>query len=358
MTRRAWMLILITAVCTTALPGCAPTTHSLLQGNSGAEDRIHAVQPSVPVGNVQSDGTEETEFTGPRQPVGQVAWPASQLDQNSGSNRQAALLPGWRVPEFEGPPPVLQPQDWQAPTLAQQVGLPALGDPVVPQAIVVETRAAPEPDAVMALRSLLQNQSIQAVKCLEKYDPATQELLMRLLPAVALISEKGSIDKLSAVERGALDDQMKGLLLSLHALTDLTIDKMCLCECIASNGTFKPQRQGYAYQPRELVQVFLLLRNLTSAQRDDGYYVTALHGKVSLKDATGEVWSLDFRGREQPLISATACYDCYRPYDFYVPVVPPGHYTLIIEIADETRPGRRLARKSVDFTVAAPVSHQ
>ena len=359
MTRRAWMLILSTAVCTTALPGCAPTTQSLLQGGSGAEDRggNHPAQPPVPVGNLQSGSAEETEFTGPGQPAGQVAWPASQLEP-SGGNRQAVLLPGWRVPEFEGPPPVLQPRDWQAPTLAQQVGLPALGDPVVPQAVIVETKAAPEPDAVMALRSLLQNQSIQAVKCPEKYDPATQELLMRLLPAVALISEKGSVDKLNAAERGALDDQMKGLLLSLHALTDLTIDKMCLCEWIASNGTFKPQRQGYAYQPRELVQVVLLLRNLTSAQRDDGYYVTALHGKVSLKDATGEVFGFDFTGHEQPFISATACYDCYRPYDFYVPMVPPGHYTLTVEVADETRPGRHQARKSMDFTVAAPTARQ
>jgi hypothetical protein len=209
----------------------------------------------------------------------------------------------------------------------------------------------------MALRMLLANQSAQAVKCLESYDRPSQELLMRLLPAVALISEKGSVNKLNSAERGALDDQITGLVASLHALSDLTIEKMCLCEVIDRDGRFRPQREGYAYQVGELVQVYLLLRNLASVARD-GYYTTVLHGKVILMDATGQVWDHDFRERERPLVSATACYDCYRPYDFYVPNVPPGHYTLTLEVADETRATRRVARKSIEFMVAPQTTRQ
>jgi hypothetical protein len=86
------------------------------------------------------------------------------------------------------------------------------------------------------------------------------------------------------------------------------------------------------------------------------YYTTRLNGTISIRDRQGQpVWSYNYRKKELPLQSREPRSDCYRCYEFYVPAsVPPGKYTLTIEIVDETCQPHRVAQKSVDFHVAAP----
>jgi hypothetical protein len=362
MPRRAWVLMASAVFSATTLPACAPTSQNLLKTTSNDNRPIPVAGPASavqPNSGVMS-GLEESDTTGPQQSGIRASEQWVQLaNRNTSDVRLAPLPAGWRLPEYEGPPSVLQPLDWQARAPSDQASLPSLGNPTFVETPISDSSQpqAPEPDAILALRMLLANQSAQAVKCLETYDRPTQELLMRLLPAVALITEKGSVSQLTNAERGALDVQLQGLLVSLHAMSDLTIDKLVLCDLIDRDGRFVPQREGYVYQVGELVQVYLLLRNVASELRD-GYYVTVLHGKVSLKDAQGQGWDHDFREWEKPLKTATASFDCYRPYDFYVPHVPPGRYTLTFEVTDETHAPRRVARKSIEFTVAARGSKQ
>ncbi len=230
-----------------------------------------------------------------------------------------------------------------------------------PPPLVGQKPSTPPPDEplVGALSCLLKKQLAEALTKLQRYDPATQEQLMRLLPAVVLLGEKG-VDGLAPAEAAALQEQVQQVLVALRNRNGLIIDKMCLCEHIAGFGQFKALPEDHAFQAGtsrqagDWVQIYVELRNIASEQQGT-YYTTALNGTVSLNDGQGKpIWTYNYRQREQPLRSSMPRSDCYRAYDFYVPAVPPGRYTLTFEVVDETRQPHRTAKRSVDFVVAGP----
>ena len=77
---------------------------------------------------------------------------------------------------------------------------------------------------------------------------------------------------------------------------------------------------------------------------------------MSISDGQGQKppWIYNYRGRENPVPSLTPRSDCYQVYDFSVRAMPPGRYTLTLDIVDESREPFRKASKSVEFVVGPP----
>jgi hypothetical protein len=354
MMQRAWILTLAGGLFTALLSGCATSNGGLCSIFRSDERPPGHVENTI----VQPQYLPESND---RRPPGDPGHLQS-LNKNTEFDWQLSEPPaGQRVPELMNPPQVLPPRTPPEPT-----------DPVVPQPPGLEPTVSQafgpalprdldenQEPVVRALACLLANRPVEAVKILLKCPAANQEALMRLLSIAAVLKDK-SIDTLSPGDAATLQEQVQGLLLILRSRSDLVIDKMCLCERIDGYGQYTPKREGYAFkggtgrQAGELVNVYIELRNMTSQLRER-YYTTVLNGTVWVRDSQGAlVWSYNYRKREQPLQSLMPRSDCYRSYDFFVPSMPPGKYTLTIEVVDETCQPHRVAQKSVEFNVAAP----
>jgi len=254
------------------------------------------------------------------------------------------------------PPPDAPPPDGPRPDLPRSDGPPAI------QPVVAEKPAPPRSEPLLdALRCMLDNHPDEALQHLKHYDAATQELFIRLLPPMALLSHK-TLDKLSPPEVAALHEQLQGLITALRPRTELTIGKMCFCEWIKSYGVYKPVAADHVFQagtsgqPGELVQLYVELQNFCSERREP-YHETRLSSVVELFDKSGKpAWYYRFDDRKQPFRSLSPLHDFFNNYSFHLPRdVPPGTYTLTITVVDETLPDQpRSAKKSLSMTVRAP----
>jgi hypothetical protein len=350
MTRRTWLLILGASMGLCALPGCRATVPATAD-SCNHEDRIQVtVAGGLVVKQGQGGMPEQSELNPPQRPEMESS-PYHPIPTIPVAARvqPKELPPGQRVPEREGPPPLLDPLQPPQPTLDWSQ---RFQQPVQTEAPKIQCDSPVKDEAVVAaLKAYLLKQPAKSLQCLEGYDQTRQQMLIQILPIVALIAEK-PLSQMDTAEVMSIEAQLQRLSAPLHSRTDLVIDKVCLCEQIDGYGVITPRREGRPFQPSEFVQVYVELRNIAPELRD-GYFIAALHGKVTITDQQGTpVWSFDYRQKEQPLKAGWPRYDCYRVYDFYVPDrMQRGHYTLTVEITDETRSPRRVAKKSVDFQV-------
>ncbi|MBI3407391.1 MAG: hypothetical protein HY040_03420 [Planctomycetes bacterium] len=213
---------------------------------------------------------------------------------------------------------------------------------------------------VEAMRCILANQHQKAIKHLEAYEPETQEVFIRLLPVMAILSKQG-LDRLTSPEIATLVDQLKGLMVVLRPRMEFVIDKMCCCDWIKSYGIYNPLPEGHGFSATtparhgDVVHLYVELRNFASELRG-GAYETILSSSLEIRPAYADpeskpIWFKHFTDRKTPLRSRTLLTDYYNHYVFFVPPLPPGNYTLVLQIADETRPERRVARKELEFRV-------
>jgi hypothetical protein len=231
--------------------------------------------------------------------------------------------------------------------------------PPPPQPVVAIPETAKREPLAEAIECILANRHDEAVRHLQVYDPQTQDWFLRLLPALSILTRK-KIQDLDTAEVAVLHEQLLTLLSALRPKTELTIEKACFCEWIKSYGNYKPLPEGYAFvapsanRPGECVQLYFELRNFASELRK-GQYETRLATTVEIRDRAGSVmWSYRFEDENQTVRSRTQLHDHYCSYSFHVPKnIPPGVYSLIVQIADETNPdSRRLTSKALDFRVA------
>jgi hypothetical protein len=359
MMRCVWQVIVAAGLGAVALPGCAPCARNLLHCNAWQDPPPGATPGQQPHPGPYA-GLEESE-AGPSMPRRPNEVYTPYLTGHLVATTPRLLPMGQRVAEATGPPQVLPPRDPGQVVLPdpQTVTPPGSLDPQVLTPVSNPEVGHDEP-VVQALFCLFQKKPDQALDFLKSFDRTNQDLFMRLLSALAILHDK-SFDQLTPGEVATLDQQMQGVLAVLRHRSDLVIDKLCLCERIDGYGQYKAVRPGHAFlastarQAGEWVQVYVELRNLTCELRGTAY-VTALAGSVNIRDARGDtVWSYNYRKREQPLCSPNPRFDNFRAYGFYVPTMPPGQYTLTVEIVDETQQPFRMAHKSVEFVVAPPI---
>jgi hypothetical protein len=211
---------------------------------------------------------------------------------------------------------------------------------------------------VEALQCIIDNRASEALPLLRKYAPANQEVFLRLLPILALMTQK-SIDQLTPPEVAVFNEQLHILSDEIRPLSKLAIDKACFCEWIKSYGDYKWLPEGHAFlgstpnRPGEFVQLYVELRNFASEAKN-GYFATRLSSSVEIRDQKGDqVWFHRFE--DSNIRSRTLLHDYCNNCTFYVPnTLPAGTYTLIIQVTDETRPKQaRVASKSLEFRVTS-----
>jgi hypothetical protein len=242
------------------------------------------------------------------------------------------------------PPPPPEPQPERVPVAAPPAPRP------------------PEAPLVMALRCVLEKHPAEAVALLQRYDRADQELLLALLPLAARVGE-GGLGRISPEEMAAILDQLHALALALRPRATLALDKVCFCRQIDNFGQYEPLppdhqfRAGCGDRPGEFVQVYVEVKNITNRPRGP-IYETDLSSTLQIFNAQRqEVWRWKSAAVER---SHSPRQDCFINFQFPVPRLPQGLYTLRIEVCDKAGAVPRTASCSLDFqaTVGAIVRGQ
>jgi hypothetical protein len=347
MARRDWLLAWAIGVGVGLLPGC-----DLLPNREPLPQPRYVTNPYPP-----NDKPAPTpSLPGPG--VGQVEMGAATGDQET-PPPDAPLEP----PTQKGPP--LKPVSDTAGTI------PVVQKDEDPKATVqefgpIEVKSPAEEPLVQALRCFLNKQPAEAVELLQHYDKANQEALLALLPLAVRLTE-GDLKTVGPQELNATLDQLQTLTQPLARRAALRVDKLCFCREIRRFGVYDPLPDACpAFQAAsdgrrgELIRVYAEVRNFCS-KPDSPYYVTELASKVEifLQGTTDKpIWSYDFR--VQPDRSRTPRHDYFINYEFCVPPnLPPGHYTLWIQVKDVLSQPQRTARRSLDFQViAGPTVHE
>ena len=222
-------------------------------------------------------------------------------------------------------------------------------------------KAPQDPPLVTALRDLLQNRSPDALEQLRAYDGASREVLLTLLPLAAQVGA-GGLDRATPQEAAVLLDQLRQVEAVLRPRAALALDKVCFCRRIKGFGDCEPWPADHVFQPEdddrrgERIQVYAEVRNFTSRPRD-GAYETSLAGVVEICDFTNPKYPpvrLDFPAQLER--SRTPRQDYFVNFQFPLPRLPEGRYTLRVRVKDMLAPAGddaapRTAVRSIDFVV-------
>jgi hypothetical protein len=339
MPRRLLLVMLGVGFCATALPGCGLLSPRVQVSDTHVPEERHVPAEVV-----------EQNLTPPRRPDD-----AALADPPAGQ----------RVPEFQeaaAPLQPLSPTDRSTSPLGQTVSQHQGISATPPNSPQVDSPPAKDEPLVSALHCLLNNQPKEALKHLEGFEGTTQELCMRLLGVLASLNDK-RVEQLSPEEKDTLEKQLEGLGLALRSSSELAITKLCLCEQIDGYRLYKQLPENHVFRPPstpqqqgEYVQVYVELRNITCKPHNNSF-LTSVHGVIRVLDEQGKnvyEHNYDRLGKSQTEIRV-ANPDWFWRGDFWVPKgMPPGKYTLTVEIVDEMAQPHQRAHKSVEFVVGTP----
>jgi hypothetical protein len=226
---------------------------------------------------------------------------------------------------------------------------------------------------VVALRDYLHGHPDDALNALSRYEKANQDMLLVVLPFAARLTEE-NLSHMTPREAAELADVLQGVEDRLRQRAALRIDKMLFARRIDDFGVYVAREPvngihtfegGAGDQVGEEVLVYLELRNVSSRQRGD-QYETRLVGTVELLDFEKRpAYRRDFSPPAH--VGRSARHDFFVKCSFSVPrKVPPGRYTMRVEIRDVTGlpadsaalkagpPSHRVAEQTLDLQVIAP----
>ncbi len=227
---------------------------------------------------------------------------------------------------------------------------PILSRDDVPAAAPVALPAPADTPLIQAVRAFQQNNPRGALELLKAYDPATQQVLISMMPVLVQLSE-GKLQQMKREEMDILLDQLTRVPPLLRPRASFQTNKLLLCREVQKFGVVDAFPAGHEFRPGDMVYLYAELANFTcAADPRDGYSV-ALASHLELKDEAGAaVWKAD--PREDPERVATPPQDYYRAYRFCVPpTLAPGKYALSIRVTD--KPTGRETAKAIEFHVGA-----
>ncbi len=244
--------------------------------------------------------------------------------------------------------PPASPRDLQLPPAGSAEGPSMVVKPVPPL-----SSAPPQPVIMTALQQVLDNRPDRALDAIQRCPPNNQKLLMLLLPLVADLAD-GKLDAADPAAAERLNDQLNSAESELRL--PLSIARMFFCRDVKSFGCYDPLpprhefRAGSDDRRGEMVHVYLELRNLSARQKDE-FYDSMLSSKVEIRDSQDNRVSL----QEDPnalFRSRSLRNDIFLQCQFEVPRdIPPGTYTLWIEITDTYSRPQRVTRKSIEMRI-------
>jgi hypothetical protein len=223
----------------------------------------------------------------------------------------------------------------------------AVDPPPAPLASEKPVAVGPESPIVRAVRAFQENKPDEAVACLKDYDPATQQILLSLLPALGRLGE-GHLQQMKPQEMDVLLEQLTKVPNMLRPRASLMANNVRLCREVHNFAHVEPFPDRHSFRPDDIVYLYMELANFTCAPDQGGGYTITLASSLELKDASGNVvWRAE--PKDVPDKVSSPPQDYYRNFRLSVPNVPAGTYTLAIKTTD--RPTGRAVEKSVELRV-------
>jgi hypothetical protein len=180
------------------------------------------------------------------------------------------------------------------------------------------------------------------------------------LPLIARTSDTG-LQGAKSNEYSYVVDELERLIDRSRTRAHLTIEKMCFCTSYQSYGIYLPVLfESPRFQVGQRVKLYVELKNFTSEWRDNAYMIYH-RSTLTFLGFDGKPVTFNYRGRivsalpideERPDKSRSLRHDFAYHYDFQIPHMPPGFYTLLLRVADV--PTGRSAERTVDFQVKHP----
>lgn len=202
-----------------------------------------------------------------------------------------------------------------------------------------------------AVQAFQENKPDEAVEHLKVYDPATQQILLSLLPALGRLGE-GKLQQMKPEEMDVLLAQLTKVPNMLRPRASLQANNVRLCREVHNFAHVEPFPDRHTFRPGDIVYLYLELANFSCdpAPPPGGGYTITLATSLELRDPTGAVvWKAE--PKDVPDKVSSPPQDYYRNFRLSVPNVPPGTYTLAIKTTD--RPSRREVQKSVEMRIGA-----
>jgi hypothetical protein len=247
-----------------------------------------------------------------------------------------------------------EPQSALAPpVLPNEAKLPITDAKLMPAVQVTPIEA--DPTVVSVLRAMLDNRPDRAMEAIQRCPPNNQKLLLILMSMISDLGG-GKVDVTDPVSAEHLDDLIRSAHLELRPHLPLKIEKMFFCRDIKSFGNYEPLPPRYEFRAGggdhcgEMVQVYLELRNFPVRTQGDMFEST-LASKIEIRDGQDQPV---FRHDEQARVfrSRSPRSDMFFKYQFEVPPhLPPGTYSLSIEIDDTQSQPARSVRQAIEMRI-------
>lgn len=240
-----------------------------------------------------------------------------------------------------------------SPLTAETVG--AFDPPVLatvaekPSRVVVEPSTGNGSSLLKAVKAFQDNKPDEAVACLKEYDPATQQILLSLLPVLSRISD-GKLQQMKPEEMDILLDQLTKVPNMLRPRASLQATNVRLCREVHNFAHTEAFPERHEFRPGDIVYLYMELANFSCTADPQGGYLVTLGSSMEMKDASGTVvWKAE--PKEVPDKVSTPPQDYYRNFRLSVPNVAAGNYTLTVKTTD--RPTGREVQKTVEVRVGA-----
>ena len=201
-----------------------------------------------------------------------------------------------------------------------------------------------DPPLVRIVRAYLDGQPDVAIQLIRTLDPATQDLLQQLVPAVVQASQM-NLGRAGPLEVMVLSGRLDKAAAGLAAKAPLMIERVYFCEDIKSFGHYWPLANQQVLKPGRITQLYTEVRNVPSepvVDPNEGEgFVTKLVRSIELRDAAGAVIELtDRHGKRWPKIQDTKQDFSRSPLRDYCVLFQfdtpkkPGTYTVTVELRD------------------------
>jgi hypothetical protein len=260
---------------------------------------------------------------------------------------EAATLPEpRRAPEFEISPHPFKLVGAGAPTPPDPQPEP---QSELPRQVASASLTKDDPPLIQAMRTYVGKRPDLAVEMLKQFPAENQDALLILLPFTVRMTE-GNLRETDPQELATMVDQLQQLQQLLQPMATLVLGKLCFCRQVRGFGNYEPLGEHPAFHSGELVELYAEIRNLSCEQAVSrkSPFRTHVISKLEIRNAAGSfVWKP--HEREKDDYNQTPQHDYFHHYRFALPDMPPGEYSLYLEVTDV--PTDRKVKRKLDFHV-------
>lgn len=209
--------------------------------------------------------------------------------------------------------------------------------------------APSESQLVQAVRDYCDGRTDKALERINDLDPANQEIVLRLLPAL-VHATKADLSGRSPLDAAVLASQLEAAVDAAQRRSPLRIRKGCFAWRVTQFGVYDPVPDSHPFLPGGSGMLYIELQNVPSmpAELPAGGqgFVTKLACSMQLLDVEGKP-VVPPRTFDHAEFTRSPVRDYFLKLEFDVPA-EPGRYALVVEITD---PAQRKARHQAELIV-------